>query len=70
VIWPFQSMEVLCGFSKMVRTIGITGDRAGKLGENGEYWMGSVRVVWTVDLELHSCSPHLCRLRPASVWSE
>jgi hypothetical protein len=70
VIWPFPSMEVLCGFSKMIENVGIIGDRAGQLGEIGEYWIGRLRVVWIVNSELHSGSPHLCRLRPTSVGSE
>jgi hypothetical protein len=44
-IGPFLSMEVLCGFSKMIENIGIIGDQAGQLGENGEYLMGRMRVV-------------------------
>jgi hypothetical protein len=40
VIHPFLSMEVLCGFSKMLENVGIIGDRAEQLGESGEYWMG------------------------------
>jgi hypothetical protein len=39
-IGPFLSMEVLCGFSKMIENGGIIGDRVGQLGESGEYWMG------------------------------
>jgi hypothetical protein len=38
-------MEVLCGFSKMIENVGIIGDRAGILGEIGEYWIGRLRVV-------------------------
>jgi hypothetical protein len=46
---------------------GIIGDRAGQLGENKEYWMGRNEsgLIWY--LELQGGSPHLCRLRPASV---
>jgi hypothetical protein len=33
-------MEVLCGFSKMIKNVGIIRDRAGQLGKSGEYWMG------------------------------
>jgi hypothetical protein len=29
--------------------------------------MGRVRVVWTVNFELHGGSPRLCRLRTVSV---
>jgi hypothetical protein len=32
-IGPFLSIEVLCGFSKMIENVGIIGDRAGQLGE-------------------------------------
>jgi hypothetical protein len=32
-------------FSKMIILDGITGDRVGQLGENGEYWMGRLRVI-------------------------
>jgi hypothetical protein len=39
-IGPFLSMEVLCGFSKMIKNVGIIRVRAGQLGESGEYWMG------------------------------
>jgi hypothetical protein len=30
-------MEVLCGFSKMIKNIDIIGDQVGQLGENEEY---------------------------------
>jgi hypothetical protein len=40
VIGPFLSMEVLCGFSKMIENVGIIGDRMGELRESEEYWMG------------------------------
>jgi hypothetical protein len=33
VIGPFLSMEVLCGFTKMIENIGVSGDRMGQLGE-------------------------------------
>jgi hypothetical protein len=33
MIWPFLSMEVLCGFSKMLENVGIIGDWAGQLGD-------------------------------------
>jgi hypothetical protein len=36
-IVPFLSMEVLCGFSKMIEIDGTIGDWAGQLGESGEY---------------------------------
>jgi hypothetical protein len=64
VIWPFPSMEVLCGFSKMIENVGIIGDRTRQLGEIREYWIGRLRVVWIINSELHSGSPRLCRLRP------
>jgi hypothetical protein len=40
--------------------VGITGDRVGQLGENGEYWMlrkGSGMIRY---LELQGGSPRLC----------
>jgi hypothetical protein len=37
VIGPFLSMEVLCGYSKMIDNVGIIGDRARQLGESREY---------------------------------
>jgi hypothetical protein len=37
VIGPFLSMEVLCGFSKLIENVGIIRDRAGQLGKNGEF---------------------------------
>jgi hypothetical protein len=40
VMGTFLSMEVLCGFSKMIENVGIIRDRAGQLGKSGEYWMG------------------------------
>ena len=39
MIGLFLSMEVLCGLAND-RMVDIIGDRAGQLGENGEYWMG------------------------------
>jgi hypothetical protein len=57
-------------FSKMIILDGIIGDRAGQLGENGEYRMGRLRVVWIVNSKLQGGSPRLCRLRPVSVGSE
>jgi hypothetical protein len=54
----------------MIENVGIIGDRAGQLWENGEYWMGRMRVVWIINSELHSGSPRLYRLRPASVGFE
>jgi hypothetical protein len=56
VIGLFLSMEVLCGFSKMVKNVGIM--------------EGRLRVDWIVNLEFQSCCPCLCRIRPASVVSE
>jgi hypothetical protein len=60
-------MEVLCRLSKMIKIVGIIGNRARQLEESVEYWMGRLRVVWIINLELQSGSPLLCRLRPASV---
>jgi hypothetical protein len=37
--------------------VGIIRDRVGQLGENGEYWMGRLRVVWIINLELQGGSP-------------
>jgi hypothetical protein len=50
--------------------IGTIGDRVGQLGENGEYWMGRLRVGWIINSELQGGSPRMCRLRSASVGSE
>jgi hypothetical protein len=49
------------------RMNGIIGDRAGQLGENEEYWMGrkGSGLIWYSKLQ--GGSPHLRRLRPASV---
>jgi hypothetical protein len=33
VIGPFLSMEVLCGYRKIIENVGIIGDRARQLGE-------------------------------------
>jgi hypothetical protein len=52
------------------KMVGIIVDQAGQLGQNGEYWMGRLRVVWIVNFELQGGSPHLCRLKPASFGSE
>jgi hypothetical protein len=41
-------------------------DRAGQLGESGEYWMGRMSGLMS-DSELQGGSPRLCRLRTASV---
>jgi hypothetical protein len=40
--------------------VGVTGDRVGQLGENGEYWMGRLRVVWIINLELQGGNLDLC----------
>jgi hypothetical protein len=32
--------------------VGIIGYRVGQLGENGEYWMGRLTVVWIINSEL------------------
>jgi hypothetical protein len=66
-IGPFLSIELRCGFSKMIENAGIIGDRAGQLVESGEYWMGRLRVVWIVNSELQGGSPRLCQLSPTSV---
>jgi hypothetical protein len=50
--------------------VGIIGDQMEQLGENAEYWMGRLRVIWIVNSELQGGSPRLCRLRPTSVGSE
>jgi hypothetical protein len=52
MIGLFLSMNVICGFNKMIEEVGITGDRVGQLGKNGEYWMRMLRVVWIINLEL------------------
>jgi hypothetical protein len=41
-------------FSKMV---GIIGDRVGQLRENGEYWMGRMRVVKIINSKLKVVVP-------------
>jgi hypothetical protein len=51
----------------MIENVDIIGDRAGQLGESGEYWMGRLRVVRIVNSELQGGSPRLYRLRPVSV---
>jgi hypothetical protein len=48
-------------FSTMIILDGIIGDRVGQLGENGEYWMGRLRVVWIINSELQGGSPRLPR---------
>jgi hypothetical protein len=50
--------------------VGIIRDRAGQLGENGEYWMGrrGSGLIWYSKLQ--GGSPRLCRLKPASVGSK
>jgi hypothetical protein len=41
MIESFLSMEILCGFSKMIKNVGIIGDRLGKLGEKENIgWKG------------------------------
>jgi hypothetical protein len=50
--------------------VGIIGDQTEQLGENGEYCMGRLRVIWIINSKLQGGSPRLCRLRPASVGSE
>jgi hypothetical protein len=39
--------------------VGIIGDRAGQLGESGEYWMGRLRVVWILNSEHQGGSSRL-----------
>jgi hypothetical protein len=50
-------------FSKKIWMVGIIGDRAGQLGEIGEYWMERKvgGLIW--NSELQGGSLHLCRLR-------
>jgi hypothetical protein len=50
-------MEVLCEFSKMIENVAIIEDWEGQLGENGEYWMERLRVVWIIISKLQSGSP-------------
>jgi hypothetical protein len=52
------------------RIVGIIGNRAGQLGENGDYGMGKLRVGWIVNSEVQGGSPRLCQLSPVSVGSE
>jgi hypothetical protein len=47
--------------------VGSMRDRAGQLGESGEYWMGTVRVVYFHVQSSEGGSPCLCQLRTASV---
>jgi hypothetical protein len=47
--------------------VGSMRDRAGQLGESGEYWMGRVRVVCFHVPSSEGGSPRLCQLRTASV---
>jgi hypothetical protein len=55
-------MEVLCGLARG-SNVGIIGDRAGQLQENGEYWMGrkGSGLIW--NSKLQGGTPRLCRLR-------
>jgi hypothetical protein len=50
--------------------VDIIGVWVGQLGKNGEYWMGMLRMVWIINLELQGGSPCLCQLRHASVGFE
>jgi hypothetical protein len=50
--------------------VGIIRDRAGQLGENGEYWMGRKGGGLILYSELQGGSPRLCHLRPALIGSE
>jgi hypothetical protein len=54
----------------MVINGGIIGDQVGQLGESEEYWMGRLRVVCIINLELQGGSLRISRLRPVSVGSE
>jgi hypothetical protein len=47
--------------------VGIIGDRVRQLGENREYLMGWLRVVWIINSELQGGSPRLCRSRHLNV---
>jgi hypothetical protein len=49
--------------------VGSMWDRAGQLGESGEYRMGMVRVICFHFQSSEGGSPRLCRLRIASVGS-
>jgi hypothetical protein len=53
----FLSMEVLCGFTKMIILVDIVGDWAGQLGESEEHWMIRLRVVWIINSELQGGRP-------------
>jgi hypothetical protein len=59
MIGRFLSMEVLCGFNKMIKNVGIIGDRVGQLWECGEYWMGRLIVVRIINSELQGGNPLL-----------
>jgi hypothetical protein len=69
VIGPFLSMEVLCGYSKMIENVGIIGDWVGRLG----MWriLDGKDDEWP-DLKFRAPRwySRLCRLRPRSVGSE
>jgi hypothetical protein len=47
--------------------VGSIRDRAGQLGESGEYRMGRSESGLFLYLELQGGSPYLCQLRTASV---
>jgi hypothetical protein len=59
MIGRFLSMEVLCGFNKMIKNVGIIGDRVGQLWERGEYWMGRLIVIRIINSELQGGNPLL-----------
>jgi hypothetical protein len=57
MIGPFSNDGCPMWFSKMIILDDIIGNRVGQLGENREYWMGRLRVVWIVNSELQGGSP-------------
>jgi hypothetical protein len=63
VIWPFLLMEVLCGLRFSLSECVIIWDRAGQVGESGEYRMGRVWVAYFHVQSSEGGSPHLYRLR-------
>jgi hypothetical protein len=55
----FISMEVLCGFSKIIENVVIIRDRVGQFEESGEHWIERLIVVWIINSELQCGSPFL-----------
>jgi hypothetical protein len=53
----------------MIENVGIIRDRAGQLGESGEYWMGR-RMSGLLSIRSSKVMPPVCRLRPASIVSK